>query len=299
MDAGKTAMSVNVIWHAQTEGRGRYDSTSMLNDMLDLYDVTHIGGWDSMPDVDGAVIIVHGGREVGRLDRLNEDIKKLSWCIIVALGDEESSFPVEKIEHPHRKIWVQEPIPGRHDFADRFMINGYGHDRHRHIVDVEKDLQWFFGGQVSHERRVACVDALRKINWGGVVIETRGYFQGVSLAEYMRLMCRAKIVLCPSGPFSPDAARPWDALEAGCIPVLDDLSPTRKERGFWKYVLGEHPLPVLTDWNDLLLVVPELLESWEETAAICQHFWQEYQTSFRRWLFKDLTMLGVECTTKL
>jgi hypothetical protein len=288
---------IPVCWHAMSEeeGRGRFDSTAQLNDMLDLYPCRHYGARDKMPDVEGAVVVVHGGRELDRIDKLNEDISKLKWCLIIALGDEENSFPVHKIEHKNKRLWIQEPVPSIHNFADRFMINGYGHDRKRHIVKCEKDLDWFFGGQETHERRRACVDALRKIPWGGVMILTKGYYQGVSMAEYMRMLCRSKVVFCPSGPFSPDAARPWDALECGAIPILDDLSPTRKEPGFWKAVLGEHPLPVVERWEDGQQKLHEIISGgWEERSKICQSWWSLYRQNFFQWLREDIGRLTGE-----
>jgi len=291
-------MTIAIWWHAQDKGRGYYDSTAMLNDMLDLYDCTHYDQRSSLGGIDGgAVVVVHGGREIGQIDRLNEDIKKLKWVLLVLLGDEENSFPIEKVEHPNKKIWIQEPLPGRHEFADRFMINGYGHDRKRHIVECEKDLEWFFGGQVSHERRRACVDALRTIPWGGVVLETKGYYQGVSMAEYIKLMCRTKVVPCPSGPFSQDAARPWDALECGAVPILDNFSPVRKEPGFWKMVLGEHPFWVVTDWKEDLPLLIEMMKChWEVQATASLEWWEVYKIKFEFWLKHDLQELGVPCT---
>jgi hypothetical protein len=286
---------IPVCWHAMEEGRGYFDSTAMLNSMLDLYDCVHYGAWFSMPEnIEGAVVVVHGGRELGREAKLNEDIEKLKWVLLILLGDEENKFEIEKIEHPNKRIWIQEPVPGRHDFADRFMINGYGHDRERHIVNVKKDLDWFLGAQITHERRVACVDALRKINWGGVIIETRGYYQGVQMSEYVRMLCRAKIVPCPSGPFSPDAARPWDALTCNSLPLLDDLSPTRKAPGFWRYVLGEHPLSIVQDWSELPTLIPKILDSWEELNAECHAWWDNYTHEFAAWLGNDLDKLDVK-----
>lgn len=286
-------MSVSVVWHGQREGRGIYNCCAQLNDMLDLYETEHFPGWNGMPDVEGAVVIVHGCREPGRVDFLNRDIEKLKWCVLIFLGDEESSFPIELVEHPNRIIWVQEPIPGRHDFAHRFLINGYPHDYRRHVVSGEKDLDWVFAGQVTHERRIACVDALRTISWGGITVETKGFCQGVSREEYYRLLCRAKIVPCPSGPFSPDAARPWEALECDCIPILDDLSPTRKEPGFWKYLLGEdHPFPTITDWSTLPSVIHELKQEWEGRSELCQEWWQAYKIRFVAWLGEDIVKLN-------
>jgi len=290
---------IPVVWHAQADGRGYYNSTALLNDMLDLYPCEHYGGLNGIPEkISGAVIVVHGGRELDAIERLNTDIRSLGWVILVVLGDEENSFPVEKIEHSNKRIWIQEPLPGRHDFCNRFMVNGYGHDFRKYIVRCEKDLTWFFGGQHTNSRRHACVDALSTMEWGGITILSKGYHQGISLGEYYRTLCRAKIVPCPSGPFSQDAARPWDALEAGCLPILDDLSPARMTPGFWKYLLGEaHPFPVITEWSTLPSLIGELEKDWEEQFVMCRAWWEAYKARFSSWLETDIWKLtGVSCT---
>jgi len=298
------ARTINVVWHAQEYGRGRFNCTAMLNDMLDLYPCEHHGGASKMPTgLDGAVVVVHGGREIGGLAKLQNDIKSLKWCLLIYLGDEEASFPSEMIEHENMLAWVQEPLPGKHDFAKRFMVNGYGHDHLRHlensVYNVQRDLDWFFGGQVTHERRRAVVDALRTLDWGGFIIETRGYHQGISLPEYYRCLCRAKIVPCPSGLFSPDAARAWDALECGAIPILDNFSPTRSEPGFWDYVLGPgHPLPTISDWKFLPAMVGFLKDT-KLRAVECLAWWQEYKRDFNLWLGEDIEQLTGELCTRI
>lgn len=291
---------IPVIWHSQEDGRGRYNCTAMVNDLFDNYDCEHFPGWKTMPDVDGAVIIVHGGREPGRLDKLNMDIERLRWVLLIFLGDEEASFPAELVEHPNKICWVQEPLPGKHDFADRYILDGYTPHTHKHLVYCEKDLDWVFAGQVTHGRRRACVSALQGIDWGGVIVESKQYCGGVSLEEYHRLLCRARIVPCPSGPLSPDSARVCEALECGAIPILDDLSPTRHEPGFWKMVLGDHPFPVVTDWSTLPDLIKEIKIDWRERTRQCQTWWFLYQINFLDWFSKDIEKLtGEPCTRKL
>lgn len=294
-------MNIPVIWHGQSDSRGYYNCCAMVNDLFDLYQCEHFVGWEKMPSgIDGAVVIVHGGREFGRLDRLNADIEDLKWVLLIFLGDEECSFPAELVEHPNKIVWVQEPLPGRHDFADRFILDGYTPQCRKNIVKCERDLDWVFAGQVTHERRRACVTALQGIDWGGVIVESKGYCQGVSLEEYFRLLCRAHIVPCPSGPLSPDAARPWEALECGAVPILDDLSPTRKEPGFWKYVLGEnHPLPVITEWNTLPETIREVKGDWENISLRCLAFWEAYKLDFYQWLGTDIYRLTGKTCTKI
>jgi hypothetical protein len=289
-------MKVPVIWHAQEDSRGYYNCTAMVNDLFDSHGCgPHYPARNKMPDVEGAIVVVHGGRELGGLDRLNRDIEPLKWVLLIFLGDEESQFPAEQVEHPNKICWVQEPLPGKHDFADRFILDGYTPHTRKCLIELpdalERDLDWCFAGQMTHERRWACRNALQNIDWGGVIVESKGYCQGVSLSEYYRLLRRAKIVPCPSGPFSPDSARVCEALECGAIPILDDLSPTRKEPGFWKMVLGDHPLPVVTDWSTLPRVIEELKSHWNERVLECELWWACYKKDFMTWLEKDVQCL--------
>jgi hypothetical protein len=289
-------MKAPVIWHAQEDSRGYYNCTAMVNDLFDSHGCgPHYPARNKMPDVEGAIVVVHGGRELGGLDRLNRDIEPLKWALLIVLGDEECSFPVEQIEHPNKKIWIQEPLPGRHDFADRFILDGYTPHTRSHLNQLpkgmERDLDWCFAGQMTHERRWACRNALQNIDWGGVIVESKGYCQGVSLLEYYRLLRRAKIVPCPSGPFSPDSARVCEALEVGAIPILDDLSPKRKEPGFWHYVLGEHPLPVITNWAELPEMIKDLKRDWGRRQEECLTWWADYQQRFTSWLGEDIKCL--------
>lgn len=273
---------IPVIWHGQEDGRGYYNCTAFLNDILDFHKCgPHIPGWCGIPkDIKGGIVIVHGGREPGRFEQLQNDILPMDWVLLIFLGDEEGSFPAEHIQHHNMLRWIQEPIPGRHDDFTRYLIDGYTprtQSMHELIGPMNKDLDWVFAGQVTHERRRECVDALRTIDWGGVVVETKGYCQGVSLEEYFRLLKRAKIVPCPSGPCSPDAARPWEALECGAIPILDAYSPRIRPDNYWDTVLGPHPLPVIRDWQALPARIMELKENWETKSRECQQWWRSYK----------------------
>ena len=292
---------IPIIWHGQEEGRGYYNVTAMLNDLFDKHICEHFGAWRRMPEgIDGGVVIVHGSREQGRIEKLNLDIQQLKWVLLIFVGDEEASFPAEMVKHSNKIAWVQEPHPTRSAFADRLIINGCSHG-YRKFLDFtisEKDLDWVFAGQVTHERRRACTNALAGIDWGGVIVETKGYCQGVSREEYFRLLMRAKIVPCPSGPMAQDTARPWEALECGAIPILDDFTPERREPGFWKMLLGSsHPFPVITDWSTLPQVINDVKGDWEYRSNICQEWWRSYKRDFEANFVSDVKALKeIACT---
>lgn len=290
---------IPVIWHAQKAERGHYNCTQMINDLFDFHKCWHFGYEEQWKygDLDGAAFVVHGGREQGAIDRLNIDIEELKWVLLIFLGDEEGVFPIEQVEHPNKIVWIQEPrYDDRHGFADRYILDGYtpgckSWKKREDRPPTIRDLDFVFAGQVTHERRIACVDALRRIPWGGIVVETKGYCQGVSPPEYFHLLERAHLVPCPSGPFSPDAARPWESLECGAIPILDELSPVQNAPGFWKRVLGDHPLPTIVDWNDLPEMIHECRTEFEILAPLAQAWWSRYKANFLQSLPEDVQKL--------
>ncbi len=81
------------------------------------------------------------------------------------------------------------------------------------------------------------------------------------------------------------------------MPILDDLSPTRKEPGFWKYVLGNHPIPMITDWSELPGKIAEVKNDWENISLRCLAWWEGYKLNFLDWLGDDIYKLtGKTCT---
>jgi hypothetical protein len=288
--------NINVIWYAEggdEHSRTNKNCIGMLNSLFDKYNCIHWAGRTTLPDTDGAVVVVHGEDSLSTgVEKLNEDLAKYKWVIVIVLGDERHQFPAHEIQHCNMKIWIQEPVPGTHEYANRFILDGWTPYCKRE--DVEKDLDWVFAGQVTHERRRDCVNYLKRIHRPGILIETAGYTQGVSLPEYFRLLSRAKIVLCPSGPNSPDAARAWEALECGAIPILDERSPVQKG-GFWKLVIPDSPLPRINSWDEMPELMSRILDNYAAYHETCLSWWDAYKRDWYNWLTEDITCLKSQC----
>jgi hypothetical protein len=292
----------------------------MLNELFDAHDTTHHVGFgiDSdaeLPKLNGAVVVFHGGNEAA-IRRgpalaaiMSAELMHYRWVIFVSVGDESSEFPLHLIVHPNCKIWAQTPKPGI-THADRYFIEGYPADE-REILDSlipqERDLHWFFAGQVTHERREQCVAALETSRslWGtptnkmppeapitSILIKTQSFGAGLSHESYYDFMRRALIVPCPAGPATPDSFRMAEALEAGAVPVLDAYALDHVE-GYWDIVFPDHPFFVIQDWEkEWGPVSKEILSDWERHSRAAQYFWSKYKISFRQNLVKDLIQLG-------
>ena len=283
---------VPVVWASQHDGRPEYACTAQLNYVFDQYPCVHfpIDEVKKAKEMcESAIFVVHGDKQTPEVAVLNAEMDIFESVLVIVIGDEENLFPVERIDHTHMKLWIQEPMPGRHDaFVDRRLIMGFTpYTAKPYRSAMPRDYDFFFAGQVTHSRRYAAIRGMEATDAQGVIIQTRGYQKGISLGEYLSMMGRSKFVPCPSGPFSCDSARPWEALQCGAVPILDDLSPSRRQPGFWNYVLGEHPLPVITDWD----YFPEMLEVLKRDYPAKQdqamRWWQAYQEDYVVWLGDD------------
>lgn len=288
---------VNVVWHEGSDGdRPRYANLTMLHEMLDGMDCKHHLR-AIPPEVTGAVIVIHGGNEFHANPAIakviNEEIARLRWVVLVVTGDEAAEFPVRDLRHPNMRLWVQNPKPGL-TRADRYLICGYPNDCREMLARVgrvDKDLDWFFAGQMSHARRHRMGEAFSGMP-NGKLIPTAGFGQGLEHEEYYRYMARARVVPCPSGPATADSYRVAEALEAKAVPLLDACS-LDGEKGYWDRVFGpDHPFIVVDDWMEVRQKLPGLLEDWERIQRLTGYWWLAYKLKFRDWLAQDLVRLG-------
>jgi hypothetical protein len=297
---------IPVVWW--NKERGSWSCANVINEIFDLYGCEHYGLTyrDRLfpignPSSGGAICVLHAekaqqmgqGEAVARL--INESVQDMRWVIHVVIGDETGTFPAHLFSHPNMRVWFQAPLPTTK--ADRYLIQGYPANTKRDM-NIERDLDYFFSGQVTHQRRRDCYDAMIKYQKektggdGGVVLSTDGFGKGMDHRHYLCYLSSARMSPCPAGPQTPDTFRVYEALECGAIPILDAVSLRPETRGVWPLLLGDHPLPVIEDWATLPDVMAEWLKDWEDKARWIQMWWRSYKKDMQLWLAKDLISLG-------
>lgn len=284
---------VPVVWYpiGDAPARGYWDQ-GVLEDLFagrlwqvpsgrSFVSFTH-GDPDCPPDDVGAVMVIparYAADEVtSRLVARWADARE--WSLVVLAGDEESTFPTDVLpDGPGRLFWQMTPRPDRRTRAHRYMGEGYPPhipallasqgplDRH---VDVS------FAGQVTHERRREAVEAVGKLGDRVVteVLETESFTAGLAHDDYAAMLGRSKIVVCPSGPATPSTFRAWEALEAGCVPIVDDRCPAFSRSGYWSLVADGAPFPAVRSWDRLGDVVDMVLDDWPMPAVRASAWWQ-------------------------
>lgn len=298
-------MSVTVVWKTyqpETIARGYWDQ-GMIEDLFagrwnvpHFRTFNHVEDFSEVPPGEGAVVVVPARHNAGHIDKLNHDLRKLGWVVLILTGDEESAFDWTAVEHKNLRMWLMSPKPGLHpqDARMQYLGSGYPPQAREHLrntYDVPRDRAFFFSGQDTHARRHECLEVLGEYT-GQVANATEGFTQGLPHNEYYEGLAGAMLAPCPSGPVSVDSFRLYEALEAGCVPVADAKTPTVEMRDHWRMVFGEDPkFPIVDEWTDFR----DLMNadySWKKNGNRMGSWWEKKKRDLALRLNSDLDWVG-------
>lgn len=252
------------------------------------------------PDTDGLILVFPGRYYVDTPEAICGPLERYRWALVIKTGDEEDAFDLSPLAtQPNRKIWSQTPRTDRsHPEGTRYMPLGFS----PHFVDLpadppEKTTTVFLSSQKNHKRRIEAFDALRgreRKDGDMFVRPTPGFTQGLPPEVYRDYMVQARIAPAPSGVFSPDSFRLYEALEAHAVPIADDVSPVYDSRGYWKTMFPDAPFPILTDYGSLPGWVEDILGAYPANANQIAAWWYRERRKWAIWLDEDLLDLGVD-----
>lgn len=300
-------MTIPVFWTnlvgPEVATRGMWDQ-SVVEDLLSGPEFEHLEFTDSIElGFAGAVFVVPGRfhAEHRYYELLSNAMRLFEWRFLIVTSDEESLFNPAWIDCSIDVVWQTTPRYPYSTAVDRFMGVGYTPTTRSHLSDCttgEKELRpidWSFAGQITHQRR--------REMFAGTSTAPKGQLHptdrfadtedGLAPTDYYRLMASSKIVLCPSGPATPDSFRASEALEAGCIPILDAKCVAfDTQGGYWRALFGDnHPAPEIHDWRDIDTVLETVLETYPSEVNRVFAWWQGYKRAQKRDLLSTLGRL--------
>lgn len=153
----------------------------------------------------------------------------------------------------------------------------------------ERKYLWFFAGDIKKSSRAEMFENMKKVSNGFYHLTT--YFDSkdsLSSKEYREIMSMSTFIPCPAGFVHLDSFRIYEALEAGCIPIIEN------GRGidFFSSWMGKGPVPMIERWADAPALINQIVStgSTERIRMECQNWWNEKKRLFRKKADADLEM---------
>lgn len=150
----------------------------------------------------------------------------------------------------------------------------------------QRKYAWVMLGQINKASRPEALTALQSVEpnywyasdgWkpgAGISLSNRPANSPTS--DYLGIIAESAFCPAPMGNVSQETGRPYAALEAGAIPLLE----RQPFMDVHRRLLGKHPLPTFSNWNKAAAFVVEM---WADKKALdqlqseCLLWWASYK----------------------
>ncbi len=152
-----------------------------------------------------------------------------------------------------------------------------------HLKDsTQRKYTWSFAGQiVDKPSRILMIDNMKTIPQY-FFFETFKWSDpnALPVGDYRDVLLESVFVPCPKGWWNLDSFRLSEALECGCIPIVE-----KDPFDYFARFFGEYPFLSVSSWNEAPAMMKQLLDKPEELEALrlrCYHWWLDYKTKLKK-----------------
>ncbi|MBV8673440.1 MAG: hypothetical protein JOZ33_08400 [Acidobacteriaceae bacterium] len=161
---------------------------------------------------------------------------------------------------------------------------------------TEREYVWSFLGQTNKSSRPDMVTSLLRVqphlffstdDVPGFAIfnQTGSGPRRYSPAEYAKIMQESIFAPSPMGNVHMECYRVYEALECGSIPMVEK----RLTLDYFRRLLGDHPLPTVSEWPQAHSLIQRYLKNPEEMNRLqdrCMEWWRNYKLEYSQQISK-------------
>lgn len=264
----------------------------LLKDLLDDNEIDQTILFNHLPKEDKAIVVIPARHNFENVDIINKNLKNIKHVVLFLMGDEEAEFPVEKINHKSIHTWVQNPHMGIHDDYNK-LGTGYPQHMKQYLPKkIKKTIEYYFAGQITHQRRKELLDVLLAYDPTGKygrTVASRGFTQGDSKKDYYTYLSSAKVSPAPSGAIIVDSFRVFEALECMSLVIADQKDPKGNVSQYWDWLFGEEVQFAKVDqWDRWFGLVPDMLEDYPANVHRQTAWWIQYKRKLKHKILEQL-----------
>lgn len=123
---------------------------------------------------------------------------------------------------------------------------------------TDREYKWSFCGDSFKTDRKLMLEYLSNCQ-PNFIHEYKGFTGKGSLSgeDYWIVLTKSIFIPCPFGNVNIDSYRLFEALEAGAIPIIL-ISSAFQPYDYYKNLLGEHPIPTFSSWQEVKLFLDNI-----------------------------------------
>jgi len=274
----------HVVWQVPPDGVCERDWTREILSKLDYDEVWENRGYSIFKDK--SVIIIDGNGSPDYIPYFEKLLKKGYRFVVIAHSDEYYHAPTyyyPKIPFVFRNYWKAEfaKYPNVKPFALGYVKNFWNNCPNPIIKAAGKrKYVWAFAGDVNKTTRQSMYQNMKNIP-GGFIHCTSGFLtqDALSREQYRDILLDSVFAPAPTGNYNPESFRIYEALECGCIPIVES-SPF----DYYKLLLGPHPFITVRNWDEAPHAIHRLLanpQALEKKRKECHDWWLHYKENMK------------------
>jgi len=275
------ADNITLVWHAT---RPAWEE-DWLNELLRDFDITNVDDLTHEIFIDNGIVVMNSGnaKDVEYFKKLRARNYKYG---VIVLSDERYDAATDFYEYAEfvfRNYWHKKFAPQKNvHFFPLGYKSGFWRKCSRQVKAAQnREYVWSFAGQLTQKpTRQAMIRSMKRISkyhlheifkWADP--------KSLPVDAYQALLLNTIFVPCPTGWCNLDSFRVYEALECGCIPIVE-----KKPLDYFSLYFGKHPFLVVDSWDqapgfiNALLANPAQLESYR---MVCHQWWLDYKEKSR------------------
>ena len=209
---------------------------------------------------------------------LSNKVKKI---FLIHLGDEGGAEKKDLVYSLCEHIWRTFSLPMFKNFKNVTSIPiGYKCDPIKDNINIlKRNYKWSFLGTTHGSSRYDLLDKHRNImpNFINLTEDFSGK-KSMDTNDYYKILNNSIFAPIPHGYFHPETYRLYEALEAGCIPIIEN--PFQ----FFDNFLPNNPLLSVNSWEDSSTIIKKYLENKKDIEILrnkINDWWTQHKENLK------------------
>ncbi len=144
------------------------------------------------------------------------------------------------------------------------------------LTAAQRPYLWSFLGRAEASSRPEMMKGLLPITPHLLHNTAIGTAKRLEKASYQEILRQSVFIPCPMGNVNLECYRVYEALQSGSIPIVEK----RPSLDYFKKLLGPHPLPTFTTWNEAGQFLHRIRgdhEAQDQLIAACSQWWSDFK----------------------